>query len=412
MVAPRAWEKDLELVVSIDPSLPRTVVGDVTRLRQVLVNLLGNAVKFTEEGRVWLRVEPEDDLVRFFVRDTGIGIDAEEAERLFDVFSQAEASTSRKFGGTGLGLAISKQLVECMGGSMVATGAKGTGAEFRFTARLVAAPGEASASIEPDPELQGLRIAAMMDEGPSRDALVELAAALGVDLRPVVGDDPAPGSTDVVLVDRRHDHGRGVARAVALGRELELPVVALTRALDRSGCEQAGADHCISKPLKASAFRRALQKIVRGTPAGASSAVRSVVSALETGVAAQTTVLVAEDDRVSQRVIGRMLERLGYGHLCVDDGQAALEAMETASFDVVLMDAREPRVDGLEATRHIRARSDWHQPYVVAMTADATDDGRREALEAGMDEFLGKPVTKDALRRVLGRVAPGATIQP
>jgi len=412
LVATKAAEKGVDLVVSVDPQLPRTVVGDVTRLRQVLVNLMGNGVKFTQEGHVWLRVEPDGmpDFVRFVVRDTGVGIEPEKAAQLFDAFSQADSSTTRKFGGTGLGLAISKQLVDRMGGDLSATGALGEGAEFSFSARLRGCAEDTGRSVVADPEFGGMRIATLIDCDPAWGALAELAAVHDITAHRVDADGldaMGEGVVDVVFVDRDAADGRALDHASATRTRLGVPVVVLSNVVAKCCPQSSGVDHCISKPLKAEIFARTLHKIIDDVPADASKAVETVVDAVETGVAAQMSVLVAEDDRVSQRLLGRILEQMGFEAVLVDDGAKVLEQMELAHFDVVLMDARMPEMDGLEATRRIRARTDWSQPYIVAMTAATTDDERRASLGAGMDEFLGKPVTRDALQEVLTQVATG-----
>ena len=350
--------------------------------------------------------------MRYSVRDTGIGIDPEKAAALFDAFSQADASTTRKFGGTGLGLAISKQLVDRMGGDLKATGTPGEGATFEFTVPLPVDGQDVSPAVEADPVLEGLRVAALVR---TRRPLGQSGRARERARRdPAAGRPRGPGGSERGIGRRPHGRsrggrGRGHAHGHTQAERLDVPVVVLSRLAERCQLPDEKV-HCLGKPVKASTFARALHKVATGTPSGDTKLVETVVEAVETSVATQMQVLLAEDDPVSQKVIGRMLDQLGYEYVAVSDGQEALDVLATAVFDVVLMDARMPVLDGLEATRQIRARADLEHPYIVAMTAAATDESRDVALEAGMDEFLGKPVTRDGLHDVLTRVASGQAV--
>ena len=405
VVAARAWDKQLDVVVSVQPALPRTVIGDVTRLRQVLVNLLGNAVKFTEKGHVHLRVEagPRPGTVLFSVRDTGIGIDPAKAAGLFDAFSQADASTTRRFGGTGLGLAICKQLVDLMGGTITADGEPGVGSEFRFTAHLPASVDDTEPSAGRHPELGGMRMGVVEDDEANLQAICELAAAWGVEVRPMdvaAARAASASDVDVLLVDRDLVIGNGIDLAedmVAHGQRV--PVVLCARGVDRCEANESTIEHCVRKPIRAAALARVLAEVRGAEPrATAPEPVRVSARSLR--------VLVADDNVVNRQVATRMVTQLGHTCTAVSDGREAVEAVRQAHYDVVLMDLRMPGWDGFEATRRIRSGVDAaRQPFVVALTAATETSELDHAREAGMDEFLTKPVRMGELTAVLERAA-------
>jgi PAS domain S-box-containing protein len=382
MVAKRAEEKGLAMPLEVEADLPAWVLGDKLRIEQILLNLLGNAVKFTDRGEVRLRTRGVAGDILFQVIDTGIGIDPEQQARLFTPFEQADASTTRRFGGTGLGLAISKRLVEAMGGAIWVESAPGRGSTFHFTVRGAIGAG----TTEPPPSHHALLVGdAEALEGLAqhlrrRGALVDVVAPRGpfaVKERTVAFVTTAalatPGLTDAL-------------RAAGASRVVE---VTATRTEPHPSVEAV-----VSKPFKAAALLEVLGAV--GAPR-ARPVLEAVVS-LE--------VLVAEDNPVNQRVTTALLERLGHRVEVVADGQQALAALERRSFDVVLMDVQMPVLDGLEATKRLRARG--HHLRVIALTAGASTEDEAQCLAAGMDGFLSKPVRLEELRVGLSKVKRAA----
>ncbi len=396
VVATRAWEKDLDVVLFVDPTLPSSFLGDVTRLRQVVVNLLGNAVKFTEEGRVGVTVESgtTDGEIRVAVHDTGIGIDEATAESLFDAFSQADASTTRQFGGTGLGLAICKQLVETMEGCIEATGTPGEGSVFRFTVRLGVDPAPVSSVFATTEGLQDVHVGVVEDDDLAFDAVRAMGEAFGARVTRVAPDEVAPGAGfDLWMVDRSLPADRIPG---------DVPAVRCVRATERP----RDASHAyVLEPVKARGLARAWASALNGDTRDHTLP----ETATHERAAGSGRVLVADDNAVNLKVTARMLAKMGLDHDCVDDGEAALEALRQRHYDLVLMDVRMPRIDGLEATRRIR--EEWpenEQPVIVAVTAADSEEERQRVLAAGCDGFLGKPLRMERLTDVVEQWGVGA----
>ena len=435
LVAPKVVGTDIELTYALDDTIPRLVVGDAARLRQVLVNLLANAIKFTPAGEVGVtvsarRLEGSRREVHFAVRDTGIGIPKDRFDRLFKVFSQVDVSTTRRYGGTGLGLAISKRLSELMGGRIWAESEPGKGSTFHFT--IVADEVEAlerAAADREQPELAGKRVL-IVDDNASNRLLLKLQTerwgmrardtnSPAVALEWIVQGDPF----DVALLDYQMPEMDGIAlaREIRAVRGAHAPVLILLSSAGQALASvraDAGFAAGLSKPLRLSHLRDRLLETVgeqRGTSAGAVPLV-----ACDVGSPLPLRILLAEDNAINQKVALRLLERLGYEADIVGDGRQALARLDHAVYDVILMDVQMPEMDGLEASRAICAR--WaasERPRIIAMTAEAMQGDRDKCLAAGMDDYIVKPVTLDRLAAALAKCrplaaapAPGAAAVP
>ena len=420
LVAPKVAGTDIELTFALDDAMPRLVVGDAAQLRQVLVNLLANAIKFTPAGEVGVTVsvrklEGSRREVHFAVCDTGIGIPKDRFDRLFKVFSQVDVSTMRRYGGTGLGLAISKRLSELMGGRIWAESEPGKGSTFHFTivADEVEALERAAADGE-QPELAGKRVL-IVDDNASNRLLLKLQTerwgmrardtnSPAVALEWIVQGDPF----DVALLDYQMPEMDGIAlaREIRAVRAAHAPVLILLSSTGQSlASADAGFAAGLSKPLRLSHLRDRLLETIgdqRDTSAGA---VPPVVR--DVGSPVPLRILLAEDNAINQKVALRLLERLGYGADVVGDGRQALARLDHAAYDVILMDVQMPEMDGLEASRAICAR--WaasKRPCIIAMTAEAMQGDREKCLAAGMDDYIVKPVTLDRLAAALAKCRP------
>ncbi len=439
-MALRAYDKGLELLLTIAPGVPARLRGDPGRLRQVLTNLVGNAVKFTSRGEVEIRVAPESQSdrevrLRFAVRDTGIGIPRDKRDLLFGKFSQVDASTTRRFGGTGLGLAIVKQLVELMGGEVGVASEEGKGSEFWFVLRLekpVAAVGRESPMRA---DLHGVRALIADDNATSRDALAELLAAWGMRVEAVadgraalraLGRAAAAGDPcRVAVVDMKMPDmdGGELARAVRLdGRLTGTRLVLLTSLGARGDARRfaaGGFAAYLTKPVRSQELSLVLRRIMGGEePASEPIVTRhSVRESLYSFSGRSARLLLVEDNLTNQQVILGILKKLGLHADTVANGAEALKALENLPYDLVLMDVQMPVMDGLEATRRIRrgtpAVRDPAVP-VIALTAYAMGGDRERCLEAGMNDFISKPVNAPALAEALHRwlPAPGGDGDP
>jgi signal transduction histidine kinase/DNA-binding response OmpR family regulator len=423
LVAPRVVGTGVELTYVVDETVPQLIVGDVGRLRQILVNLLANAIKFTQAGEVAVAVsaralEGSRREVRVAVRDTGIGIPAERFDRLFKVFSQVDTSTTRRYGGTGLGLAICKRLVELMGGRIWAESRPGQGSTFHFTivADEVRAPTRATDDAQPL-DLSGKRVLIVDDNRNNRLVLRLQTERWGMLVRdtdsPIVAlgwiDQGDP--FDVVLVDYQMPEmdGLALARAIRASRGPSSPVLILLSSVGHlvaSDEPQAGFAAVLSKPLKLSHLRDRLLETV-AQPRERTTAASEPARQPGGGEAAPLRILLAEDNELNQKVALRLLERLGYRADIASTGREALARLERAVYDVVLMDVQMPELDGLEASRAICGR--WpagERPRIVAMTAEAMQGDREKCLAAGMDDYMVKPVTLEQLGVALAKCRP------
>jgi len=418
IISPLAAAKSLDLVYLVEEEVPQAVLVDGHRLRQVLVNLLTNAVKFTDEGEVALtvasRMSDEGECrLRFEVRDTGIGISPAGLDRLFQAFSQVDASTSRRFGGTGLGLVISRRIVHGLGGEMDVTSEEGEGSRFFFEIPATrVGGGECPLDGEETPDLlSGRRVLIVDDNATSRTQLERFVESWG--MRPVAVPGAATALAaseredfDVALVDHQMPGvgGLELARRLRASETAALtPLILLSSVGSHEDVSPRGSDlvdATVTKPVKQSSLYEALVRIFadRSSALGRQQDRRPSEPDLDRGLGrrAPLRILLAEDNSTNQILAVRLLERLGYAPEVVGDGGRAVTAVESGRFDVVLMDVQMPKVDGLEATRRIRV-GDARQPWIVAVTASSTLDDRRACAEAGMDDYLSKPIRPAAL---------------
>ena len=417
LLAPLAQSKRLELLTTTAPDVPEVVAGDLGRIRQVLTNLVSNAIKFTERGEIEITVSAERDaagMLRFQVRDTGVGIAAGDRERLFESFAQADPSTTRHYGGTGLGLAISKRLVEVMGGAIGVESVPGQGSTFWFTAALPARPAPASPVVERG-SLSGVS-ALVVDDDPTNRAVLDrqltglglvttLAADAGTALAFLRDAAEAGTPPDVALVDRHMPgmDGNELAGMVAADARFDrMRVVMLTSAVSSRTGASARAAACLTKPVRQAELVRTLVAVL-AVDASADRDRGAVPPARGPAPAARgARVLVAEDNTVNQKVAVAMLTRLGYRADVVANGGEAVRALERVPYAAVLMDCQMPEMNGYEASAEIRRRETpgRHVP-IVALTASAIKGDEERCLAAGMDAYVTKPVTVEALGAVL-----------
>jgi signal transduction histidine kinase/CheY-like chemotaxis protein/ligand-binding sensor domain-containing protein len=428
LIAVKVAEKRLELSCIMEPGLPRRVMGDGQRLRQVLINLLSNAVKFTEMGEIAVQVSlqqmPGDRVeIQFCVRDSGIGIPPEGVQRLFKSFSQVDGSTSRKYGGTGLGLAISKQLSELMGGRIWVKSEEGVGSAFYFTVQMSVL--EAGDTQFDHGEFAGRRALVVEDNASSRVALLTQLRSLGI--RPEAATSCAEagsqiqdgGRWDLVFVDDDlggFDRGNCARESAAALRPLGVPVI-LMQAVPMTGDTlPEGFSAVMAKPTKISQLIQILHLALgSGAEASLPDEDRKPEAEPDPGQALagrrmapdvnpEVGILLAEDNAVNQKVALSMLRRLGLRADVADNGLIAIQRMAEKDYDLILMDMQMPEVDGLEATRRIRAEFPAErQPRIIAVTANAMKGDRERCLDAGMDDYISKPLRKEDLEAALQR---------
>ncbi len=437
LLAERASSKGLNLACLFHADVPRGLLGDPGRLRQIVMNLAGNAIKFTERGEVAIQVtvdaqSEQEATIRIAITDTGIGISEEAQQRLFQSFSQADGSTTRKYGGTGLGLVICKRLVEMMGGTIGVTSQPGQGSCFWFTVRLGT---HTSRLSSPEPlagGLIGLRVLIVDDKATNRRILEQLTKKWG--MAPTLLDGGAavvalvehhqgPPPFDVALLDL----DMGAMDGLELARTLKgradwagLPLVLLTshgRRGDAKAARDAGLAAYLTKPIRESQLHDGLVAVMKrppetDRPASSESAPAPLItrySVAEAKAKAALRILLAEDNIINQKVAVRLLERMGYRVDVVANGLEAVEALSRISYGLVFMDCQMPEMDGFEATAEIRKRdAGVRHTVIVAMTANAMQGDREQCLAAGMDDYLSKPITTEALAGVLERRAPAA----
>jgi GAF domain-containing protein/CheY-like chemotaxis protein len=423
LVSTRATEKRLDIAYVFEGEVPPAIGTDLTRLRQILLNLLANAVKFTESGEVvvTVRSEPRNGrraLLTFAVRDTGIGLSAEGMSRLFQSFSQADSSTTRKYGGTGLGLAISRRLAELMGGRMWAeSDGPGKGSTFMFT--IEADIAELPASRRRDfvgvqPELQGKRVLVVDDNATNRRILALQTAKWGMQSR----DTESPNEAlrwlaagerfDLAILDMHMPEMDGLALAARIrAGHAKLPLV-LFSSLGRreAGDTESLFAAYLAKPMRQSHLFDTLVNLLAHESV-AKPLAGPTAPQFDPGMAARhpLRILLAEDNVVNQKLAMRLLQQMGYRADLAANGLEAVESVERQAYDVVLMDVQMPELDGLDATRQICARHPAdRRPRIVAMTANAMQGDREMCLEAGMDDYLTKPIRVDQLVKALNAV--------
>ena len=426
-LALRADEKGLELLCEVAPEVPEIVRGDSSRLRQIVVNLVGNAIKFTEVGEVAVRVQLDARegsvcVCRFTVADTGIGIPMDKRESIFDPFSQADTSTTRKYGGTGLGLTISTRLVQMMGGKIWVESEMGRGSQFHFTVRLGAAEAKEIklGTLAPPELLRGVKVLVVDDNRTNCRILEGMltrwqmkptsvnggAAALAQLSEARAAGDPY----NLILTDMHMPDMDGFAFVEQIRKRPELAtatIMMLTSAGhrgDAARCQELGVSAYLLKPIRQSELREAVARVLGAREQdGAIPLITrfSLQDAREPD--AYLSVLLAEDNLVNQRLVVRLLEKRGHRVVVAGTGLEALQALEKERFDLVLMDVQMPEMDGLEATAAIREKeknSGLRQP-VVALTAHAMKGDREKCLAVGMDGYLTKPIRPQELDQLL-----------
>ncbi|MEK0451794.1 MAG: hypothetical protein RL088_4062 [Verrucomicrobiota bacterium] len=429
LFAGRALVKGLTLAAVVLPETTRALRGDPGRIRQVLANLVGNAVKFTERGHVVVKVEIVEEgvgeiLIRFSVKDTGIGIAHDEHAKLFHAFVQADGSTTRRYGGTGLGLAISKRLVGQMGGEIGMESSPGMGSNFWFTTRLKIGPGardrrdhfglfagRRALIIERCPATVESLVTALGGWGCSAVAVANSADALGL----VNAETATGGKFDFVIAnleDESLDAMAFVRVAKTTPRTAAIKIASLARLNERDSAvamEQGIIDEILSVPIKRSALQEVVGQLLGSSPARAvkrnGRAPLFRPDKAQPAKGASLRVLVAEDSTVNQKVVAYQLQKLGHSVEMVCDGRAAVDAVSRGGFDVVLMDCQMPEMDGVEATRLIREceRNGDRRVWIVAMTANVMPKDRDTCINAGMDDYLAKPLRLEEITAALER---------
>ena len=429
----RASEKGLELLCEFDPQAPEFVRGDASRLRQIVVNLVGNAIKFTDEGEVALKVrwEPEENApnsdggrstFHFIVSDTGIGISSEKQRLILAPFSQADSSTTRKYGGTGLGLSISSRLTEMMGGKLWLESEPGCGSHFHFTVRLELAEKDASAtsaSLSPK-VLEGLRVLIVDDNRTNRSILEAMLGRWGME--PTTEES---GEAALARMAKAFEGGRPYALILAdsfmpkmdgfemierirKNTQTSPAAIMMLSSAGRQGevkrCQELGVAAYLTKPIRQSELREAIAVAV-GAQTQNSSAPRSMRPGLEVVSAAQVSLrlLVVEDNQVNQLLAVRLLEKRGHAVKVAGHGREAMAALEIERFDLVFMDVQMPVMDGYETTAVIREKekTSGKRQFIVALTAHAMKTERERCLKVGMDFYLSKPIRPQELDDVL-----------
>jgi CheY-like chemotaxis protein len=428
VLALRAHQKGLELICTVAPDVPGRLRGDAVKLRQVLINLIGNAIKFTAAGEIELKVDSiacagNDVRLNFAVRDTGIGIPPEKQAVIFDAFSQADNSTTRKYGGTGLGLTISARLVEMIGDKLKVDSEAGRGSVFHFEAAFERAAEAAEANSLR--QLGGLRVLIADDNQASREALAGIASAAGMRPHAVAGGhaalaalcaarrEGAPFSLIVLDAGMPDCDGFAVAAEIKAEPQPDCAIIMLLatdkRAEDSARCRELGVDAQLVKPVLCPEL---LEAIVKLTQPAADAALPAPAPALVGECIAGTlSVLVAEDNPVNQRLVSHLLGRRGYRVHMVGNGQDAVTAVAAEKFDVVLLDVQMPVMGGFDAARLIRAGEETSGAHVplIALTAHAMAEDRSKCLAAGMDDFLTKPIKSVELFATIERLTGNGT---
>jgi CheY-like chemotaxis protein len=422
-----ARTKGLAFTSNVTAEVPTQVSGDCTRLRQVLSNLLGNALKFTQKGEVILNVSPvaQSDAevrLRFEVSDTGIGIEPQVQARLFEAFTQADGSNTRKYGGTGLGLAISKRIVELMNGQIGLASAPGQGSTFYFEVPLGKKAGPVVTTAPAD--LKGLHILLVSDNSSELQIMAGYVKAWSMRndsaknsdeaiqlLRKSVVDDPF----EIALLDFHSSVNDSLSLARNIRREPLLNSVKLVlvaprdRQPDPAVVKAAGISVVLARPVQEQQLSTQLVEVMAGILAQRTRQIALSGSLpkqyREIRQKKEIKILLAEDNKINQMVFLGVLQKLGYGADLANHGLEAVKAMSKAEYDVIFMDCQMPEMDGYEATRQIRAGK-WHQPRIIAITANIMHGDDEKCRGAGMDDYMAKPVRIERLREMLDRWLP------
>jgi signal transduction histidine kinase/CheY-like chemotaxis protein len=438
-LALRAHEKGLELICDVAADVPEYVVGDSLRVRQIILNLVGNAIKFTRQGEVELeaRLESQDAdglLLHFVVRDTGIGVPLEAQKAIFEAFAQADGSTTRKYGGTGLGLAISLRLVHAMSGKIWVESTPGKGSCFHFTARLGVAGVPVETHSAADVMLAGTPVLVVDDNPTNRRILTELLSRWQMRPTAVASAEEAllslrrsvlrrdPFSLVLTDVHMPGTDGFRLAEQIMHTPELAEPLIMMLTSGEQRGdaakCRELGVAAYLVKPIRRTELSAAILKVMTSRSerqpeeAAGISPAQGVEHALITGPgirsAVKLRILLAEDNEVNRHVAIRILEKEGHHVVSAEDGLMTLTALSARTFDLVLMDVQMPKMDGLEATRAIREREQHTSAHIpiIAMTAHAMSGDRERCLEAGMDDYISKPINARSLLNLLEKHCP------
>ncbi|MEM9488940.1 MAG: response regulator, partial [Myxococcota bacterium] len=438
MFAEPAYDQGLELILAVEPDLPRLLRGDPGRLRQVLINLLNNAIKFTKSGEVVLSVTTLERtehsfLAKFAVRDTGIGIPEEVQAQLFKPFTQADSSTTRKYGGTGLGLAISRQLVEMMDGAIKVHSEPGFGTTFTFTARFERpqdAVTERSRAAAQRPTLVGKRVLIVDDNSSNRALLRRNARSWG--MRDCTVEHPHKGLEqarkwaarkqpfDIAILDMHMPDMTGIELARELKsdpRTADIQLILFTATARHhdvaAAAREAGILLVVTKPIKYSQLREILLDL--RSDSGASGRLHRTQAKTPPRVHApqNARILVVEDNPVNQKLALRLLRTRGYSADAVGNGLEALEALQRVSYDAILMDCQMPEMDGYTATRAIRAREVAGERIpIIGITANAMPGDQKKCMDVGMDDYISKPVKPDLVAKTLARHLEAANRMP
>jgi PAS domain S-box-containing protein len=422
----RGDEKGLELLCEVAPEVPEMARGDSNRLRQIIVNLVGNAIKFTDEGEVVLKVrvdaeEDGDHIMHFTVSDSGVGIPPEKLELIFQPFSQADSSTTRKYGGTGLGLSISARLVEMMGGKMWVESEVGRGSEFHFTTRMGHSEKETEVGTIAPPEiLRGVKVLVADDNRTNRRILEGMLKRWGMNSTSVAAGEDALTALStaleagepygLVLTDMHMPKmdGFGLIERIRQSPELSAAIILMLTSAGHRGdalrCQELGVAAYLLKPIRQSELREAIARVLG---AKEQKAAIPLITRYSLGDAVEPmavlNVLVAEDNAVNQRLASRLLEKRGHRVTVTANGHEAVEALANQNFDLVLMDIQMPKMDGFEATAVVRDKEmhDGGHIPIIALTANAMKGDRERCLAAGMDGYLSKPIVSQELDELL-----------
>jgi CheY-like chemotaxis protein/anti-sigma regulatory factor (Ser/Thr protein kinase) len=417
ILAVKAHAKNLELAYRIDPGVPDQLVGDPNRLRQVVLNLVDNAIKFTHQGEIIAQVTAREiseaeALLQFTVTDTGIGVSLEKQRRIFNAYDQGDPSVSRRYGGTGLGLAVSAQLVQLMGGRIGVRSRPGEGSLFGFTARFGRAPAAAGDGLPESalPPAMGM-VLIVDDNATTRRILGELLQRAGMTSQAAAGAEEARQALqsktrpDAVLVDSDMPGTDGFAFTAWLRSQANFggPVIMMlpfSHLKRKSECAALEVSATLVKPC---GFRDLMRALNRATGGGEVAMRAAAAAAAADRVDRPLRILVAEDTPFNQKFILRLLERWGHAAVLAQNGREAVEAFAKGGFDIVLMDVQMPEMDGLEAAAAIRGLEDAHgrRTPIVAMTAHAIKGDRERCLAAGMDDYVSKPIDAAILKRII-----------
>ncbi|MDN3582118.1 hybrid sensor histidine kinase/response regulator [Mucilaginibacter flavus] len=418
LFARKAAQQKIDLVYQLDEDVPTHIIGDSLRLRQVLINLISNGLKFTSQGEIFIKIhlinKVNDDVeIGFSIRDTGIGIPKEKLSKLFKAFSQVDSSTTRKYGGTGLGLAICERLVHLMGGEIGADSTYGEGSVFSFSIKTIRSKNPIKRSLICDlTSLKGLRVLIVDDNQTNLTILKTqllnwkldpVTALSGAEALAVMEGD---NSIKLLITDMEMPEmdGVGLARAVKVKNDTP-PIIMLSSIGDETRSKFPGLfSSILVKPVKLHHLCQSIEKAFdkQGT-VSAEAPSKSILSA-DFAAEHPLEILVAEDNTINQKLIERVLSKLGYKHIdMVLNGQEVLDKLTEKTYDIILMDIQMPEMDGLEATGHIR-KLNIKQPYIAAMTANAMPEDREICMQAGMDDYLSKPMKLEDLVNILGKI--------